>query len=425
MRKAIVKLAAEAAALFILKLEKLRGEVVDGTLGVFHFGDIGERADDTDEVAAGVKLRDSAAKDPEDAIGAGTAEGYQAVVDGSVCAENVGNGMIGEGNGLAVFSDRVDAEVGEMFADSSAVGNIEHAMSGAIGEFYICLGSMKNDGEVEIANERTETFFTGTEDVFGFLALRDVADDDKGATLIAEVNDGSAHLAEANLAGLGAETEFEIAEMGGAMQEGESFVAAIEIDPEIHLARSLAKDFFAGVTGETGEAVVDFEIAAVGKGIDAEGVGAVEEGGGKDFFGAAEGAFGVEKIVRDTALAAIGEDEADGGTKDGGSDGDPGEEQLFAGDGAAHEDDDERRGDRKNLRGHHGAEARTGGRERKKLGRLPVDGEKNDNEIGKHPEEIAPGGGTDGGVDGEEVVRVGKNGSEESEGENDGKRAKP
>ena len=54
--------------------------------------------------------------------------------------------------------------------------------------------------------------------------------------------------------------------------------------------------------------------------------------------------------------------------QDGGGDSNPGEEQLFAGDGAAHENDDERRGDGENLRGHHGAEARTGGRERKKSG---------------------------------------------------------
>jgi hypothetical protein len=120
-------------------------------------------------------------------------------------------------------------------------------------------------------------------------------------------------LAEANLAGLGAKAEFEIAEIRGAIQKGESFISAIEIDPQIHFARSFAQDFFARIPGETGEAVVDFEIPAVGKGIDAERVRAVEEGGGEDFFGAAKSAFGVEQIVCDTALAAIGEDEANRG----------------------------------------------------------------------------------------------------------------
>ena len=101
-----------------------------------------------------------------------------------------------------------------MFADSGAVGDTEHAMSGAIGEFDIGFRSMKNNSEVEIANEGTETLFAGTENFFSFLALGDVADDDQGAALFAEIDDGRAHLAEANLAGLGAEAEFEFAEMG-------------------------------------------------------------------------------------------------------------------------------------------------------------------------------------------------------------------
>ena len=46
-----MEFAANATALFILKLEELGGEIVDGAFGVFHFGDIGEGADDTDEIA--------------------------------------------------------------------------------------------------------------------------------------------------------------------------------------------------------------------------------------------------------------------------------------------------------------------------------------------------------------------------------------
>ena len=406
LRKAVVKLAAEAAALFILKLQKLRGEIVDRALCIFHCGDVGERADETDNFSIGAELRYDVAKRPEDIAGTGMTKAHEGILDGLARAENSENGAFGLRDVAAVFIDGGNTKVRQVFADGNAVGKAKHIMRGAISEFDAGVGCVKNNSKVKIANERTETLFAGAENVVGFLALGDVTNDDEGAALITEVDDGSAHLAEANLAGLGAETEFEIAEMRGAIQQGESLIAAIEIDPEIHLPRSSAEDFFARVSGETGEAVVDFDIRAVGKGIDAEGVGAVEKGGGEDFFGAAEGAFGVEKIVRDTALAAIGEDETNGGAEDGGGDGKPSEEQLFAGDGAAHKNDDERRGDGKNLRGHHGAEAGTGVRKRKKFGRLPVHGEKNDHKIGEHPEKIGPGGGTDGGVEGEEVVRV-------------------
>ena len=141
--------------------------------------------------------------------------------------------------------------------------------------------------------------------------------------------------------------------MAGFAKCGENLIAAFEIDPEIHLAGRLAESFLAGIAGEPGIALVDVEIRAVGKRIDAEGVRRIAKRGGKNFFGRAEGAFCGEEIVGDAALATVGEDQANGGAQDGSSDREPGEGGLFAGDGPAHEDDEERHSHRKNLRAEH------------------------------------------------------------------------
>jgi len=89
-----------------------------------------------------------------------------------------------------------------------------------------------------------------------------------------------------------------------------------------------------------------------------------------------EGSFGVEQVVGDAALAAIGEDEAGGGTDDGGGDGDPSEGQLFTSDGTPHEDDEERDGNRENLGGDKLADGRGGDGSR--FGLLPVNGKQDD-----------------------------------------------
>lgn len=135
MREAVVELAANAAAFFILELEELGGELVDGALGVFHFGDVGERADDADDVAVGVELRDGVAIDPKDAVRTGAMETNEATVNRSASAENVRNRVIGEGDGFAVFGDGRDAQIEKAPADGGAFRNIEHAVSGPIGEF--------------------------------------------------------------------------------------------------------------------------------------------------------------------------------------------------------------------------------------------------------------------------------------------------
>ena len=126
----------------------------------------------------------------------------------------------------------------------------------------------------------------------------------------------------------------------------------------------------------------------------------------------------------DAALPAVGEDEAGGGTDDGGGDGEPSEGQLLTGNGTAHEDDEERDGDRENLSGDKLAGGR-GRRDSGGSGLLPGDGEQDDDEEGQHPEEVAPSGSTDGGAEGEKVIGIGENSGEEDETKDQRERAKP
>jgi len=120
------------------------------------------------------------------------------------------------------------------------------------------------------------------------------------------------------------------------------------------------KNFFAGVAGETREAIVEFDVRTVGEEADAEGVWAIAKSGGEELLRVTKGFFGVEKMLGEKALAAIVEEEADGGAENGGGDGEPSEERLLAGDGAAHEDHEEGNEDEENLRGDEPGDGRSG-----------------------------------------------------------------
>ena len=207
--------------------------------------------------------------------------------------------------------------------------------------------------------------------------------------------------------------------MAGFAKCGENLISAFEIDPEVHLAGRLAESFLAGISGEPGIALVDVEIRAVGERIDAEGVRRIAKRGGKNFFGRAERAFRGEEIVGDAALAAVGKNQADGGAQDRGGDSEPGEDGLFAGDGPAHEDDEERHGDRKNLRAKYFPDGGSCGLEEGRVGLPPRHDGIDDDERRNHPEEVAIGGDARGGNEIEKIVGVGYAGSEkyESEGE--------
>jgi len=97
---------------------------------------------------------------------------------------------------------------------------------------------------------------------------------------------------------------------------------------------------------------------------------------------------------------------------------------LLTGNGAAHEDDEERDGDRENLSGNELAGGR-GRRDSRGSRLLPGDREEDDDEEGQHPEEVAPSGSTDGGAEREKVFAIGENSGEEDETKGQRERAKP
>jgi hypothetical protein len=58
LSEAIVEFATDAAAFFVLELEELGGELMDGALRVLHFGKVSEREDDPAKRTAGVEFGD-------------------------------------------------------------------------------------------------------------------------------------------------------------------------------------------------------------------------------------------------------------------------------------------------------------------------------------------------------------------------------
>ena len=319
-----MELAAEAAAFFILKFEELRGEMMDGAFGVAHLGNIRERTDEADNVTVGVKLRNDVSKGPEGFFRAWITKTDERIVDRNVRAEDLKDGAPGLWDVCARLVDDGDPELRKEFADRGAIGKVEHAVGSSIGKFNAGIGGVKNNGEVEIADQRAEAFFVGTEEIFGLLALSNVANDDESAALALDVKERDVHQADANTAILGAKKKLDIAGLSGGGKAGQDVIALRGVDPKIHLAGRLAEGFLAGVAGKTGEAFVQFEVRAVGERVDAESVGAIAKGGGKDLFGAAEIFFGFEEIIRDAALLLIGEDQSDRRANDGGGHGEPG-----------------------------------------------------------------------------------------------------
>jgi hypothetical protein len=103
LRHAVVKFAADAAALFILELEEFGGELVDGAFGVFEVGDVGEGPDDTENGAVGIELWYSVAENPEEFGVARTAPAHGGLADGTLGAEDGWDGAIGEGNFAALI----------------------------------------------------------------------------------------------------------------------------------------------------------------------------------------------------------------------------------------------------------------------------------------------------------------------------------
>lgn len=460
----IVELAADAAALFVLKFEELGGELMDGALGVFHFGDVGKRGDDANYVAVSIELRHNIAKNPDNLVRrARVTKAENAGFNGGARAENEVNRPIFRRDVFTVLGDGHDTIIFREFANGGPFRDTKHAVSGGIGEFNAAVNAVKNNGNVEIADESAEAFFTfaesfggttllgeigngnddaeefagggefgdeieegprgvgavgetpsdeqaaegltgsddarnraqvrrndgtifsnsdnaefrggfadylfewnadeidnrlvseedarvcvigddadmevlneraetllaGAEDVFGFLAGSDIANNDESAGAGIELDEGSGHETDASLPGLGAEVELDVANVAGLGDGSENLGAIRGIDPKTHLAGSLAEGVVACVAREAGEAVVDLEVRAVGEEINAEGIGAGAEGGGKHLLGTAKSLFGAEQVAGDAVLLAIGEDETGGRTKNGSDDGKPTKKELF------------------------------------------------------------------------------------------------
>ena len=299
----------------------------------------------------------------------------------------------------------------------------EHIEGGLIGELHAGLRIEGGDADMEALNERTETLFVGAEKFFGCLAFGDVADHNQGAAPAVEI-EGRRTFARCGAGRTWCDSGTRSHEVRQFPQTSRPSRCAGGVFPETDFAGRFVQGFLAGVAGKAGKTIVDVKEGAVGKDVDSEGVGTGTKSGSEHALRAAQSFLGVEQVVGDAALPAVGEHEAGGGTDDRGGDGDPSEGQLFTSDGTAHENDEERDGNRENLSGDKLADGREGG-DGSGLGLLPGDGEQDNDEVGQHPEKVTPTGSTGGGTEGKEVIGIGENSGKEDETKDRGERAKP
>jgi hypothetical protein len=102
---AVVEFPSDAAALLVLKLEQLRGKLMDGFFRIFQYGDIGEGGDDPEDGAVGVELRDGVTENPQEFRHAGTPPTHCALPNGHLGAKNGGDGQIRERNFAPLIID--------------------------------------------------------------------------------------------------------------------------------------------------------------------------------------------------------------------------------------------------------------------------------------------------------------------------------
>ena len=118
-----------------MELQEFGGELVDGALGVFEVGDVGERGDDAEDGAVGIELRNGIAKDPEDFGDTRDAPAHGGLADGAPGAEDGGNRAIEVGNLATVLVDGSKSELLSGAADNLVFGDIEHVERRLIREF--------------------------------------------------------------------------------------------------------------------------------------------------------------------------------------------------------------------------------------------------------------------------------------------------
>jgi len=386
--------------------------------------DIRKGNEDTCEIPCGVEFRNRVHQGPENFIGVGPAPGKDLAVKG-LAASDDGRKRTGRvWDGSTVLPQRLQAHFLCGLTHDVVELECEHIEGGLIGELHAGLRIEGGDADMKALNEGTEALFARAEKFFGGLAFGDVADHNQGAAPAVDIKEGAGHLPGAELSGLGAIAELALMKFASFHKLRDHLGAPGGVFPETDFAGRFVQGFLAGVAGKAGKTIVDVEEGAVGKDVDSEGVGTGTKRGSEHALRAAQSFLGVEQVVGDAALPAVGEHEAGGGTDDRGGDGDPSEGQLFTSDGTAHENDEERDGNRENLSGDKLADGREGG-DGSGLGLLPGDGEQDNDEVGQHPEKVTPTGSAGGGTEGKEVIGIGENSGEEDETKDKAERAKP
>ncbi len=184
LREAIVEFAANAAALFILEIEELGGELTDGVLGVLHLGDIGERGNDAEDGAIEIELGDGVAENPEDFRRAGTPPTHGGVADGELGAKDGSHWAVREGYIAALLIDRDETRRGDIVANLGKIGNSKHVESGLIGELDFAVRTVEYNTDVEVADEGAETLFAFAEGVESFALFGDVGERGEDASEI-------------------------------------------------------------------------------------------------------------------------------------------------------------------------------------------------------------------------------------------------
>src|SRR5229473_267681 len=179
LRHAVVKLAADAAALFVLELEEFSGELVDGALGVFEVGDVGESGNDAEDGAVGIELRDGVTENPEKFGGAGTAPTHSGLANGALGAEDGWDWTIGEGNFAALIVEGNHAELLSGAADDLLAGEIEHVDGRLVDEFEGGIGTGEDNPDVKITDECAEALFAFAQGFGGAALLREIGEGDE------------------------------------------------------------------------------------------------------------------------------------------------------------------------------------------------------------------------------------------------------
>src|SRR3974390_329297 len=182
LREAVVEFTAEAAPLFVLELEEVRGKAVDSAFGVLQFADIGEGRDDAQQIAVGIELGDGIAKDPENVLGiARKTEAQDGVTNRHSGSKNNLDGALGKRDGFAVHIDGLHTNFRNGFADGIGLGEADHIDRGVIYEFDASVGLVENHGDVEVTDESAKTLFAFAKGVEGAALFGEIGERDNHA----------------------------------------------------------------------------------------------------------------------------------------------------------------------------------------------------------------------------------------------------